>query len=91
MRVLGYVDEHRTRAAGASHIKSFAQHARQLIGVGDEVIVLGDGQGDAGNVGFLKGVGADQLAAHLPGDANDGRRIQHRGGDAGDHVGRARP
>ena len=52
--------------------------------------MLGDGQGDAGDVGFLKGVGADQLAAHLSGNANDGRRIQHRGGDAGDHVGRAR-
>ena len=51
--------------------------------------MLGDGQGDAGDVGFLKGVGADQLAADLSGDANDGRGIQHGRGDAGDHVGRA--
>ena len=58
--------------------------------MGDQIIVLGDGQRDAGDVGFLKGIGADQLAAYLTGDANDGRRIHHGGGDAGDHVGGAR-
>ena len=57
--------------------------------MGDKVIVLGDGQGDAGDVGFLEGVGADELAADLSGDANDRRGIEHGGGDAGDHVGRA--
>ncbi len=52
--------------------------------------MLGDGQGDAGDVGFLKSVRTDQLAAHLSGNANNGGRIQHGGGDAGDHVGGAR-
>ena len=34
---------------------------------------------------------ADQRAADLAGDADDRRRVHHRGGDAGDHVGRAGP
>ena len=54
-----------------------------------QIVVLGDRQRDAGDVGLLKGVGADQLAAHLAGDADDRRRVHHRRGDAGDHVGRA--
>ena len=52
--------------------------------------MLGDRQRDAGDVGFLKRVRANQLAADLAGDADDGRGVHHRGGDAGDHVGRAR-
>ncbi len=91
MRIFGYIDEDGAGTAGTGHIEGFAQDPGQLIGVGNQVVVLGDRKRDAGDVSFLKGVGADQLAAHLPGDAHDGRRIQHRGGDAGDHVGRPRP
>ena len=49
-----------------------------------------DGQSDAGDVGFLKRVGTNQLAANLTSDADDRRGIQHGGGDSSDHVGRAR-
>ena len=55
-----------------------------------QIIVLGDRQRDAGDVGFLKRIGAEELAADLAGDADDRRRIHHGRGDAGDHVGRAR-
>ncbi len=90
LRVFRYINEYGARASGTGHIKCLAQDLSQFAGVGDEVIVLGDGKRDAGNVGFLKSVGADQLAAYLSGDANDRGRIQHRRGNAGDHVGRAR-
>ena len=60
------------------------------LGARHQIIVLGDRQRDAGDVGFLKRIGADQLAAHLAGNADDRRGIQHRGGDAGNHIGRAR-
>ncbi len=90
LRIFRDVDQHRARAAGAGDVEGFANCAGHFVGVGHEVIVLGDGQGDAGDVGFLKGVGADELAAHLAGDAHDGRGIEHGGGDAGDHVGGAR-
>jgi len=56
LRVLSYIDEHRTWPARSSHVKCLTQYTRQLIGVGDEVVVLGDRQGDAGNVGLLKRV-----------------------------------
>ena len=72
------------------HIKGFADRAcATSLGVGHQIVVLGDGQRDPGDVGFLKGVGADQLAAHLSGDADDRRRIEHGCGNSRDHVGRA--
>ena len=58
-------------------------------GLRHQVVVLGDRQRDAGDVGFLEGVRADELAAHLAGDADDRRAVHHRRGDAGDQVGRA--
>ena len=58
--------------------------------MGHQIVVLGDGQRDARDVGLLKRIGADELASHLTGDAHDRGGIEHRRGDAGDHVGGAR-
>ena len=69
----------------------FENRRRDVLRPRDQVVVLRDRQRDPGDVGFLKRVRADQLAAHLAGDADDRRRVHHRSGDAGDHVGRARP
>ena len=49
-------------------------------------VVLRDRHSDARDVHFLKRVGPEQFAADLASDADDGRRIEHGGGDAGDHV-----
>jgi len=49
------------------------------------------GQGDAGDVDLLEGVGAEDLAADLAGDRHNGNAIEHGGGDAGDEVGGAGP
>ena len=85
--VFGDVDENRAGASGIGDDEGFANGARDVFGARDDHVVLGDRHGDAGDVDFLEGVGAEQLAADLAGDADDGRRIEHGGGDAGDHVG----
>ena len=73
LRVLGDVDQHRAGTARARDVEGFAHVVRDVIGAGHQVVVLGDRQRDAGDVGFLEGVGADQLAADLAGDADDRR------------------
>ena len=60
-----------------------------IFGAVDEEVVLGDGQRDAGDVDFLKGVGAEHFAGDLAGDADDGNGVEHGGGDAGDEIGGA--
>src|SRR5438270_717833 len=59
--VLGQVDHDRTRPAGARDIERLMQDARQVVDVLDQVVVLGAWPGDAGGVGFLEGVVADQV------------------------------
>jgi hypothetical protein len=78
LRVLGDIDKHRTRTAGTGDVKRFADRARNLARMGDQIIVLRDGKRDARDVGLLKRVGTDELAANLPRNADDGRRIEHR-------------
>ena len=91
MRVFRDIDQHRSRTTGTRHIKRLADRPCHFTGVRHQVIVLGDGKRHPRDIGFLKGIGTDQLAAHLPGDADNRRGIQHGGGDSRDHVGRARP
>ena len=90
LRVLGNVHEHWPRTAGTRDIKCFADRLRDLVGMRDQIVVLGDGQRDARNVGLLKRVRANELASHLPRNANDRRGIEHRRGNSGDHIGGAR-
>ena len=70
-RVLGDVDEHRARAAGAGDVERLGDRPRDLGGVGDQVVVLGDRHRDAADVGLLEGVGADRRPRHLAGDRDD--------------------
>ncbi len=51
--------------------------------------MLGDRQGDAGDVDLLEGIGADDRRGYLAGDGHDGRRVHIGRGQAGDQVGRA--
>ena len=53
--------------------------------------MLDDRQRDAGGVGLLEGVGADEVGADLAGDGYQGDRVHIGVGDAGDQVGRAGP
>ena len=65
LRVLGDVDEHRAGPAGRRDVECLANRRRDVVGARHQVVVLGDGQRDARDVGLLEGVGANQLAADL--------------------------
>ncbi len=53
--------------------------------------MLGDGQGDAGDVYLLKSVLADERSGHLASDGHYRRRVHVRRSDAGHQVGGPRP
>ena len=65
-RVLRDVDVDRARAAGAGDMERLGHDARQVVGVADQVVVLGHRQRDAVDVDLLEGVLADQGAGTLP-------------------------
>ncbi len=54
-----------------------------------QVAVLDDGQRDAGDVGFLEGVGADEVRAHLTRDGHHRHAVQIGVRDARGEVGGA--
>src|SRR5437773_5240212 len=56
-----------------------------------QIVVLRNWKRDTGDIGFLESIRTQQLATNLAGNAHDGRRIQHRRGNARDHVGRTGP
>ena len=84
------VDEHRARSAGRGDVERLADDLGQVGGVLDQVVVLGDRDGDAGDVGLLERVGADDGRGNLAGqdDDRDGVHVGVR--EAGDRVGSAR-
>jgi len=71
-------------------VKGLRHHLRDVVTVPDEEVVLGDRHGDAGDVGFLKGVGADQCAADLARDRHHRDRIHVGVGQRRDQVRRSR-
>ena len=91
LRVFRDVDVHGTRPARRRNLERLAERRRDVVGARHQVVVLGNRQRDAGDVRFLKRVRADQLAAHLAGDADDRRTVHHRRRNAGHHVRRAGP
>ena len=87
--ILGDVDEHRSGPAGGGNVEGLADDRGDLFGGHHQVVVLGDGQGNAGDVGFLKGIAADGGAAHLAGDGDHRDGVHLCGGDAGHEIGGA--
>ena len=85
------VDEHRAAAPRAGDVERGLDRVRQLLHVLDEPRVLDDRDRDAGDVALLEGVGADQVRAHLPRDADERRRVHPGVGDRRHQVRRARP
>ena len=73
----------------AREVERLADRRRDVGRARHQVVVLGDRQRDAGDVGLLERVGSDQPAADLARDADDRRRVHHRGRQAGHHVGGA--
>src|SRR4029077_596000 len=84
------VDEDRAAAAGPGDVEGGLEHVRDLLDVLHEPGVLDDRGGHAGDVALLEGVGPDQVAPDLAGDADERRRVHPGVGDRGDEVGRTR-
>ena len=59
--VLGDVDEHRPLAARGGDVEGLLDGLRHLAGAHHEVVVLRDRQRDAGDVGLLEAVAAEQV------------------------------
>src|SRR5258705_2104790 len=78
LRVLRYIHKYWTWTPGLCDLEGFAKGGGDVFGAGDEVVVLGDRQGDAGDVDLLEGVGAEDFAAYLAGDRHNGNGVEHR-------------
>ena len=89
--VLRDIDQHGARAAGGRHMKSLVNDPRQIVSALDQVVVLRRRPGDAGRIGFLEGVVANQVRGYLTGQADDRDRIHQRVDEAGDRIGGAGP
>jgi hypothetical protein len=88
-QILRDVHQHRTGSPGARHVERLVDRVRDLARVLDHDRVLHDRHRDAGDVGLLKAVRADQVGAHLSCE-EDGRHAVHHGvGDRGHQVGGA--
>jgi len=74
LRVFGDVHQHRPGAVGSRDMESLAQADGDLVARVTKVIVLRDRESNSGDVRLLKSVAAEHRAAHLAGDADDGRR-----------------
>ena len=88
--VLGQVDQHRAGAPGAGHMERLMHHAGEIARAFHQIIMLGRLARDAGGVGLLEGVIADQMRGHLAGQADQGDAVHQRIHQPGHRVGRAR-
>ena len=78
LHVLGDVDNHGSGTSGRCDLERFVKHAREIIHVFHEPIVLCAGSGDADRIAFLEGVVADELGRHLTGQHDQRNRIHQR-------------
>jgi hypothetical protein len=72
-------------------VEGLTHDARNVVGVLDQVGMLHHRVGDAGGVGLLEGVLAQQGREGLPCNDDDGGGVHERREQPGDRVGRAGP
>ena len=84
--VLRDVHEDRTRATGGRYVERLLDGPRDVLGLGDEEVVLGDRLGDAGRVALLEGIGADGAGRDLSGDDDHRDRVHVGVAERGDDV-----
>ena len=86
LRVLRDVDEHGTGTAAFGDMERLFDGRGNVLGLGNQKIVLRDRKGDACDVCFLKRICTDDTARNLPCNKDDGRRIEHRRGYPRDEI-----
>ena len=87
--VFGQVHQHRAGAARLGDIERLGDDAWNIVAITDEEVVFGHRHGDAGDVGFLEGIGADEGPPNLSGDRNDRHTVHRRIGQRCHQVRRA--
>ena len=65
-------------------------NAREVGRFADQIVVFGSRAGDAGGVGLLERVIADEVSWHLAGETDQGDAVHQRIDKAGDGIGGAR-
>ena len=81
------IDQDRAGATGCGNMKCLDHGGLQFGALFHQVVMLGTGTGDAGCVGLLKGIIADQVGWHLAGQADHRHGIHQRVCQAGNRVG----
>ena len=84
--VFGNIDQDWTGPACRCDVKGFFQDARDRSGVLYQVVVLGNGRRNAGNIGFLEGIAADEARRDLSADDDHGDRVHVGRSNARNHV-----
>ena len=88
--VLGDIHQDRAGPAGVGDVEGLLDGLGNLACIHHQVVVLGDGQGNAGHVRLLEGVLADGRPGHLAGDGHHWHRVHLGRRYASDQVGRPR-
>ena len=88
--ILGDIHQHRALAAALGDAEGGPHGVGQVLHTADGEVVLGDGHGDALDVGLLEAVPAQQVGGNVAGEGHHGDAVHIGGGDAGDQVGGAR-
>ena len=71
-------------------MKGLRHNAGDVVGVLDQIAVLGKGGHSAGDVDLLENVPAQQMAGDLAGNSHHGNGVQIGSGNAGEQVGGSR-
>ena len=87
--ILLYINQNRTGPPGTGQSKGFPDHIRQGGHIPHQIIALCDGQADAGDINFLKGILPHEGAVDVAGYKDHGGGVHIGGGDTGGEVGGA--
>lgn len=89
LHIDGDVDEHRAGTPGRGNVERLFEYPGKVGGLFDDVAMLCERFGGAGDVGLLKHVPAQQIAADLAGDDHQGDGVHVGGGNTGEQIGGA--
>ena len=85
--VLRHVDHDGPGPSGSGDVERLLHHLGNLLGAPHEEAVLHHGARDPHHVGFLEGIGANEVARYLRGNHNQGNGVDVGGCDSSDRIG----
>lgn len=82
LNVFGNVHKDGASAPRTGNSEGLAHVVGEIFHLGDKKVVFCYGEGDPGDVDFLKAVLSDEGKGDVAGDGHKGNRIQHGGGNS---------